>query len=288
MFYQFLPLISTTAQPLKRSLGMPIFVVAKNSNLLSHPAILHAIGQPLTILPSVDSTNNYAMARATEGLAGHGSAYFALEQTAGKGQRGRQWLTNPGENIMLSTILQPAELPFHQQFPLSAAMALACYDFFKNYAGDETRIKWPNDIYWRDRKAAGILIENRLDTARGAWQWAIVGMGVNINQVKFGDGHKNPVSLKQITGKTWDMLELTRELCASQERWWQKLRIEGAGAVLEAYQDALYKVGETVKLKKDNVVFETKVCGVTGAGQLLTKDVMERQFEVGEVEWVLT
>lgn len=287
MFDQFLSLIPTTAQALKRSLGMPIFVVAKNSNLLSHPAILRAIGQPLTILPSVDSTNNYAMARAAAGAAGHGSAYFALEQTAGKGQRGRQWLANPGENIILSTVIQPAELPFHQQFPLSAAMALACYDFFKNYAGEETCIKWPNDIYWRDRKAAGILIENRLDTGRGAWQWAIVGMGVNINQVKFGDGHKNPVSLKQITGKTFDMLELTKELCSHQEFWWQRLRAEGVEAVLAAYQEALYKAGETVKLKKDNVVFETKVCGVTLAGELHTEDVMDRYFGVGEVEWVL-
>lgn len=267
---------------------MPIFVVAKNSNLLSHPAILHAIGQLLTILPSVDSTNNYAMARATAGDAGHGSAWFAMEQTAGKGQRGRQWLANPGENIMLSTVIQPAELPFHQQFLLSAAMALACYDFFKNYAGDETRIKWPNDIYWRDRKAAGILIENRLDTARGVWQWAIVGMGVNINQVKFGDGHKNPVSLKQITGKTWDMLELTRELCACQEYWWQKFRGGHLQEIMGKYHDSLYKLGENVKLKKDNAVFETKIAGVNIAGKLHTKDVMDRYFEVGEVEWMLT
>lgn len=266
---------------------MPIFVVAKNSNLLSHPAILHAIGQPLTILPSVDSTNNYAMARAAEGVAGHGSAWFAMEQTAGKGQRGRQWLANPGENIMLSTVIQPAELPFHQQFFLSAAMALACYDFFKNYAGDETRIKWPNDIYWRDRKSAGILIENRFDSARGLWQWAVVGMGVNINQVKFGDGHKNPVSLKQITGKTWDMLELTRELCACQERRWQQLRSGSAQAIMQQYNVALYKAGETVKLKKDNAVFETKITGVTIAGKLLTRDVIDRTFDVGEVEWVL-
>ncbi|MGN6420521.1 MAG: biotin--[acetyl-CoA-carboxylase] ligase, partial [Pseudobacter sp.] len=155
------------------------------------------------------------------------------------------------------------------------------------YAGDETRIKWPNDIYWRDRKAAGILIENRLDTARGVWQWAIVGMGVNINQVKFGDGHKKPVSLRQITGKTWDMLELTRELCACQEYWWQQLRNEHPQKLMGKYHDALYKLGETVKLRKDNAVFETKVTGVTIAGKLLTRDVIDRTFDVGEVEWVL-
>lgn len=268
---------------------MPIFVVVKNSYLLSHSAILHTIGRPLTVLLTVDSTNNYAMAQAIDGKAQHGSAYFALEQTAGKGQRGRQWLTAPGDNIILSTIIKPGELPFYQQFLLSAAMALACYEFFKNYAGDETRIKWPNDIYWRDRKAAGILIENRLDNAVGknTWEWAIVGMGVNINQGRFDGEFKNPVSLKQITGRNFDVQALAITLCEFQEKWWKKLVAGEAKQILSAYHDALYKNGEKVRLRKENSVFETRICGVTEQGQLHTKDVMDRYFGVGEVEWVL-
>ena len=268
---------------------MPIFVVVKNSNLLSHPAILHTIGRPLTVLPSVDSTNNYAMALAIEGKAQHGAAFFALEQTAGKGQRGRQWLTAPGDNIILSTIIKPGELPFYQQFLLSAAMALSCYEFFKNYAGDETRIKWPNDIYWRDRKAAGILIENRLETAGGQaiWDWAIVGMGVNINQARFDGAFKNPVSLKQITGRNFDVQALATTLCEYQEKWWKKLSAGEGRDILRGYHAAMYRIGEKVKLKKDSSVFETNVCGVTEQGQLHTKDVMDRFFGVGEVEWVL-
>ncbi|NML20363.1 biotin--[acetyl-CoA-carboxylase] ligase [Pseudoflavitalea sp. G-6-1-2] len=266
---------------------MPIFVVVKNSNLLPHPAISGPIGQPLTVLASIDSTNNYAMAQAVSGAAAHGSAYFALEQTAGKGQRGRTWLTTPGENIMMSTVIRPAELPFHQQFLLSAAMALACYDFFKKYAGDETRIKWPNDIYWRDRKAAGILIENRLEPGNAQWQWAIVGMGVNINQTSFGEGTKNPVSLKQITGKTFEVETMAAELCSFQEKWWQVIVSGELEKLMPAYHDALYKLNEEVRLKKENGVFSTRVSGVTANGQLHTKDVIDRYFDVGEVEWVL-
>ena len=125
---------------------------------MPHPTI----GQRLIILPVIDSTNNYAMGQATAGKAGHGTVYFTLEQTAGKGQRGKTWLATPGENIMMSVVIEPHPLKTSQQFLLSAAIALGCYDFFKNYAGDETSIKWPNDIYWRDRKAAGILIESRV------------------------------------------------------------------------------------------------------------------------------
>ena len=84
--------------------------------------------------------------------------------------------------------------------------SLPAYDFFNFYAIDETSIKWPNDIYWRDRKAGGILIENILQGKK--WKFAIVGIGININQTLFPASLPNPVSLKQITGKTFNVVEL--------------------------------------------------------------------------------
>ena len=118
----------------------------KNSDLLSYTPAFPPIGQPLIVLPSVDSTNNYAMAQARAGLAKHGAAYLALEQTGGKGQRGKSWITNPGENILLSVVLEPKALIIGNQFILSASVALGCYDFLKNYTGSElTTIKLPND-----------------------------------------------------------------------------------------------------------------------------------------------
>lgn len=246
---------------------------------MSHPSI----GQRLIILPVIDSTNNYAMGQATAGKAGHGTVYFALEQTAGKGQRGKTWLTIPGENILMSVVIEPHPLKTSQQFLLSAAIALGCYDFFKKYAGDETSIKWPNDIYWHDRKAAGILIESRI--ASLDWQWSIAGMGVNINQTAFAPAALRPVSLKQITGKTYDINELARELCTSLENRYQA--IGNPTQLLADYQLALYKLHQPVKLKKGSSVFETTIQGVNSAGQLITRDTLERHFDVGEVEWVI-
>ena len=124
-----------------------IFALFKNSNLLPHQATLLPIGYPFEELPRVDSTNNYAMAQVQKGNANHGSVYFAHNQTAGKGQRGKSWTTNAGENLILSVVLQPHKIKPAESFYLSAAIATACYDFFKKYAGIETRIKWPNDIY---------------------------------------------------------------------------------------------------------------------------------------------
>ncbi|MEO6316868.1 MAG: biotin--[acetyl-CoA-carboxylase] ligase, partial [Chitinophagaceae bacterium] len=100
------------------------------------------------------------MAKVRTGLAKHGDGYFAMAQVQGKGQRGKAWLTDPGTNIILTLVLNTSGLQLAQQFLFNAAIALGIHDFFAANAGDETTIKWPNDIYWRDRKAAGLLIEN--------------------------------------------------------------------------------------------------------------------------------
>ena len=102
----------------------------------------------LTILDTVDSTNNYAMAQIHAGKAKHGMCWVTKEQTAGKGQRGKHWTTEPGKNIAMSLVLVPEQLQISHQFQLSALVALACFEFFEGYAGDETKIKWPNDLFW--------------------------------------------------------------------------------------------------------------------------------------------
>src|SRR5215210_6618050 len=147
------------------------------------------IGHFFSTLPSVDSTNNYAMAQVHAGLARHGFVYSTLQQTAGKGQRGKTWSTDSGSNITLSVVLEPSGLNYAKQFFLSAAVALACLDFTRIYAGEKTKIKWPNDIYWSDRKAGGILIENVLKGEE--WKHSIVGIGININQTLFPPGIRN-------------------------------------------------------------------------------------------------
>ncbi|HVS95253.1 MAG TPA: biotin--[acetyl-CoA-carboxylase] ligase [Puia sp.] len=242
------------------------------------------IGHAFVELESVDSTNNYAMALAKEGRAGHGTLVFAYEQRAGKGQRGRRWESKPGENIVLSAVLEPVAFPAVSTFGLSVAVALACRDFFIRYAGpDGVSVKWPNDLYWNDRKAGGILIENQF---RGStWLWSIAGMGININQVQFPPAARNPVSLKQITGRTFDVPALARELGACLDRRYAQW--EAGEPLIDAYNAVLYRRGEEVQLKKDSAVFRTRLEGVTPQGQLLTRDVVERRFSFGEIDWVI-
>lgn len=242
-------------------------------------------GSSFVILKQVDSTNNYAMAKVHAGMAKHGNAWFCSQQTEGKGQRGKVWQTGEEQNIALSVILKPKLLNISYPFQLSVAVALASFDFFSSYAGDETHIKWPNDIYWRDRKAGGVLIENKFSGQD--WKWAVVGIGVNINQTQFDNALMNPVSLMQITGKSFDPAQLAKELHQLILKRANELLTKSYEMMLEEYNRHLYKIHQSVRLKKDNMVFETEVRGVSPQGQLLTADAMERHFEFGEVEWVI-
>jgi len=174
------------------------------------------IGAPLIELSLIDSTNIYAMEQIRLGQAISGSCYTTPFQTQGKGQHGRVWESEKGQNLLCTYVLELKQLnpsinwgPEDQK-GLSAAVAIAAKNFFTQHAGEETLIKLPNDIYWRDRKAGGILIENIL---RGSeWTWTVIGIGLNINQTKFSPDAPNPVSLQQITGRKWEITRLQTEL----------------------------------------------------------------------------
>ena len=257
---------------------MSPFAINKISNQL-----FATIGNPFNELIEIDSTNSYAIEKIQANLAVHGLTFFAHSQTAGKGQRGKQWLTEPGNNIIMSCIVDTSALSINHQFAFSVCMALACADFLSVYAGGETSIKWPNDIYWRDRKAAGILIEN---TIRGnQWQWAVVGIGMNINQTSFSPTLKNPVSLKQITGKSFDAVALAKELCTFLNLRFNQLK-EGKGeSQLEEYNQKLFRLNKTVTFRKADISIEATIKGVNEAGQLLVDNAPQESFSFGEVEW---
>jgi BirA family biotin operon repressor/biotin-[acetyl-CoA-carboxylase] ligase len=249
------------------------------------------IGSPFIELQSVDSTNNYARQQIHAGLAQHGLAIFSHEQVAGKGQRGKVWTTERGSNLILSIVVKPQPLPLTQQFRLSACVAVAIHEFFIKYAGDDTKIKWPNDLYWQDRKAGGILIENIVgiqEPGAGSREWiSIIGIGININQTFFHPEIKNPVSLKQITGKIFNPVNLAKELCVVLEKRFAELIEDGFENIYNTYLTHLYKRKATVKLKKDSKIFETMIEGVSPTGKLITQHGILEEFYFGEVEWMI-
>lgn len=248
------------------------------------------IGLPFTELTEVDSTNIYAMNQVKTNLAGHGAAFLAQKQWAGKGQMGKVWEAETGQNILLSVVLDPKKLVFDglalEPSVVSMLVAVGCFNFFITYAGDETSIKWPNDIYWRDRKAAGILIENSF---RGPiWQWSIAGMGVNINQTEFGTGLNKAVSLKQITGKTFQVLALAKELCSYIDAALQMLIDKGPDTLLALYNNVLYKKEEQVQLEIEGQKITATICRVLSNGHLEieTENGIKQSHALGAIQWL--
>jgi BirA family biotin operon repressor/biotin-[acetyl-CoA-carboxylase] ligase len=242
------------------------------------------IGHNLHILPQIDSTNLYAMGQVTAGLAAHGDVFMALEQTAGQGQRGRKWVSNAGDSILLSAVINTLKLTVSQHFRLSASLALAATDYLTAKTNRVFHIKWPNDLYWGDRKAGGILIQNVI--AAGRWQWAIAGIGINLNQLVF-DGHlPNPVSLRQITGQVYQAETEAQLLCTAIEKRWLQLQQGHWPNMLSEYNSLLYGAGTLVKLRRNGIVTPLRIYRVDGQGHLVAGENQEYQFSFGEVEWI--
>jgi BirA family biotin operon repressor/biotin-[acetyl-CoA-carboxylase] ligase len=236
------------------------------------------------VLDSVDSTNNYAMGMVQDGMANDGDAWFAMDQFAGKGQQGKIWKSRPGANITMSLAIGPASF-FDNHRPLfNMLTASITANFLSEVLEQKIFVKWPNDLYWNDRKAGGILIENRFSGTE--WKWAVIGIGINVNQTSFPASLPNPVSLCQIRPRNWKPIELAKSL---HRKLMEGLKAEqSVNKILEEYNAVLYKKGQKARLKLDNASFISTIDGVDVNGNLLTHDVMERVFEYGSVEWLIS
>lgn len=261
------------------------YYLAQNYGLFQSFGKQYMTGIPFVILPITDSTNNHAMNEVRQGMATDGTAFFALEQTSGKGQRGKSWFSTAAQNIMLSVVWDAHGFNIHQPFQLSALVALACRDFFSRHAVDGVCIKWPNDIYWNDRKAGGILIENVISNQK--WEKTIIGIGLNINQTQFQGVEKKAVSLKQITGKSFDPVLLAKELCADLDKWRALFAQHGFAFLLEQYNEHLFAKGKAMKFRKGNVILQATVDGVDENGNLLVTHAHADAWQHGSVDWIL-
>lgn len=160
------------------------------------------------------STNSY-LARIASTLPG-GTVIYTYKQTAGRGQRGNSWESEEHKNLAFSFLLKNPGVAPDRQFFISEAVSLAVADMLGQYVPEGISIKWPNDIYYRDQKICGILIEHTLCGA--SIGHSVLGVGININQERFVSDAPNPVSLRQITGYEYDLERLLREVCERIER----------------------------------------------------------------------
>ena len=184
------------------------------------------------------STNTY-LSRLAATLPG-GTVIYTPSQTAGRGQKGNSWESEDGKNLTFSLLLKRPPVKARDQFYLSEAAALAVVEALAAEAGDGFTVKWPNDVYWQDKKACGMLLENSLDGTDIAT--CVVGIGINVNQERFVSDAPNPVSLINITGHEHDLMSLLKRVCSRIEQLVDSLGDEEARRDLHRrYMAALYR-----------------------------------------------
>lgn len=159
-------------------------------------------------LKQTRSTNTYVKEHA-HSLPDEAVVY-THHQSAGRGQKGNSWEAEPGMNLTFSVLLHRPAVEVKRQFLLSEAVALATVETLDSFAHGFA-LKWPNDIYHRDSKIAGILIEQSLDGP--VIDYTVIGIGLNVNQTVFRSDAPNPVSLANITGEKYQLLPLLKRLC---------------------------------------------------------------------------
>ncbi|EGK01561.1 biotin--[acetyl-CoA-carboxylase] ligase [Dysgonomonas gadei] len=243
------------------------------------PLIIHLVDE-------IDSTNNYMKSLLLKQKVKEGTIVSADFQTGGRGQRGNGWMSENGKNLLFSIVLYPDAVKANEQFLISQVVSLAVADFLRKYT-DGITIKWPNDIYWRERKICGILIENAIEGDQ--IKESVCGIGINLNQESFDSSLPNPVSLKQITGEYYKqsiMLGEVRELLFS---YYEQLRRGEIQIIAENYRDSLFRKTGYHLFNDNTNDFIARIKNVAPDGTLIleTESGDERRFAFKEVRYVL-
>ncbi len=161
-------------------------------------------------LEQTDSTNAYLQRQQSE-CDIRNWVVSADEQTAGKGMGSNGWESEVGKNLTFSLAVDMSFLPAERQFLLSEVVPLGIVEVLdKLLPVEKLSIKWPNDIYYQNRKMAGILINSTIKA--NMMDVSIIGIGLNVNQMQFQDWPTHPISLKMITGKTYDLQPLMEQI----------------------------------------------------------------------------
>ncbi|MEG1563457.1 MAG: biotin--[acetyl-CoA-carboxylase] ligase [Bacteroides sp.] len=241
---------------------------------------------PLLALNETNSTNSYLREYCKCQPTAPFTTVLTSFQTAGRGQRGNTWESDAEKNLLFSFVLFPDFLEVRRQFLLSQIVSLAIKETLDCYTEDIS-IKWPNDIYWQEKKICGILIEN--DWSGNCLCQSIAGIGLNINQQEFHSPAPNPVSLLQITGHEHELLPLLAQVMTKVKDYYQLLLSGGAASVALRYREALFRKEGWHPYIDAAGSFEAEIVCVEPEGNLVLKDRAgnERTYAFKEVQYAL-
>jgi BirA family biotin operon repressor/biotin-[acetyl-CoA-carboxylase] ligase len=242
--------------------------------------------QKIIKLSLVNSTNNYFSDLLRKTKYPEGSIISALFQSSGKGLENTTWESEKGKNLLFSLVLYPDFLPVDKNFLLSKVVSLGIVNYMLAKT-DYIKIKWPNDIYYQNKKLAGILIENIIKGSD--INQSIIGIGLNLNQTTFLSDVPNPVSLNQITKKTYSIDQEIVKLRSNIQFFYDKLKAGKFEEINKEYIKCLYRYNEFHNYSSNNKIFKAKITGINEFGhlQVLTEDQEKKEFDFKEIEFVI-
>lgn len=245
-------------------------------------------------LDIVDSTNSFLLRKQEEGAI-CGLVVTADEQTAGKGMGTNTWESEPGANLTFSMAVDMDFLKAADQFLLSQAVPLGLLDVLDTFFGlthhsvpmGMLTVKWPNDIYFDGHKLAGILINSTIKA--DLMDVSVVGIGLNVNQMRFLDWPTHPISMKMILGKDVALEPLLKQLVNAVDRRIQQLRsLEGIAKIKEDYLHRLYRYHEWGDFETKDGIVKLYVDGIDEFGRLKTLDSVGRcqVYDIKEIKFL--
>jgi len=237
-------------------------------------------------LDEIDSTNDYLRNHTNELSDSKFTVANADFQISGKGQTGNCWESSPQKNLLFSIFCRPTFLPANMQFYLSQIISLSIKETLDTFTKDIS-IKWPNDIYWKEKKICGILIEN--DVLGKNISQCILGAGVNINQETFTSDAPNPVSLRQITKKEESIELILNNILNRFEIYYKNLQEGEIENIRKQYNYALFRKNGFFPYQDKDGLFYARIVRIEPSGVLVLKDESGKikNYAFKEVSFIL-
>ena len=237
-------------------------------------------------IKATNSTNSLMKEMLAKGEWPEGERFlYTGYQTAGRGQTGNSWESEADKNLLCSILLPPNKNLYFLNIAVGVAIIRVIQSVLCQRSGlySVLSIKWPNDIYFGDKKVAGILIENAI--IGNEVKYSIAGIGLNLNQTKFVSDAPNPVSLKQITGKEYDIDQWMKDLLDAI----QAVLNEPEEAIWADYKAHLYRREGWYPFEDKNGTFEARISDVLPTGEIILCDRQgnQRICEFKQIRYVI-
>jgi BirA family transcriptional regulator, biotin operon repressor / biotin---[acetyl-CoA-carboxylase] ligase len=244
------------------------------------------IGSKVIFRESLPSTNTYLSQLIGKEDLTEGTIIHTGYQSGGRGQSGNKWESEPGKNLLISILIYPSIIKPANQFYISMAFSLGVCDFLTRYIPGYS-VKWPNDIYVNNDKIAGILIENSIMGSN--IEYSIAGIGLNINQETFLSAAPNPVSLKILTGKNYEINTCLSQLSMDLDRRYKQVLSESFKLIRNDYVSKLYRLKIWSEYRDQTGLFTGRILSVseTGMLQIERKSGLLREYSFKEIEFIL-